>query len=272
MKKSVSYSGKNIVYRKTGSGPAIVLLHGFLESKAIWEQFESLLDGFTVFAIDLPGHGESDLFAGVHTMQLMAESVYQVFENENISKAILVGHSMGGYVALHFAESYENRLSGLVLFHSHAQCDSDETKVNRDRTIEIVKKNKGSFILQFIPDLFDQHYVGNYTESIAKLQQEASKMTAESIVAAVAGMRNRDSKLSYLETSSLPIQFIIGKNDSRMPYKMVLSQAELPLHTEVLLLGKVGHMGYIEAQVTTADALKHFATRCFSADNRNAQS
>lgn len=264
MKKSIQFLGKGISYSVKGAGRAIVLLHGFLESKEIWDTFtEVLKNDFTVIAIDLPGHGESELISGNLSMEIMAESVKKVLSAENISQAVIAGHSMGGYVALHFAAENESLLNGLVLFHSHAEADSSETKANRERTINIVKQNKGGFIRQFIPDLFDQNHVADYSESISMLQHLAGEMSPDAIIAALSGMRDRESRLQYLSLAQIPVLFIIGKQDSRMSSGMILAQAVIPSHSEVLLLSDVGHMGFIEAPDITLRALKHFAIKCF---------
>jgi pimeloyl-ACP methyl ester carboxylesterase len=264
MNKIVQYQHKHIAYQICGDGPALVLLHGFLESKAIWDDFtETLQNNFTLIAIDLPGHGESELIAEMHSMQLMAETIKAVLEAEKIEKAVIAGHSMGGYVALQFALDNEELVKGLVLFHSHANADTDEAKENRQRTINIVKQNKGGFIRQFIPDLFDQRHVANYSDAIQKLQDQAALMTPEAIVAALTGMRDRPNQLQYLLLTEVPVLFIIGKQDSRMPYNQLLAQAVIPSHSETLLLENVGHMGFIEATQKTLQALKYFAIRCF---------
>jgi pimeloyl-ACP methyl ester carboxylesterase len=264
MKKSIQFKQKNIVYQISGNGPVLVLLHGFLESKAIWDDFtEMLQNDFTVITIDLPGHGESDLVAETHTMQLMAAAVKAVFHAEHINKAVMAGHSLGGYVTLQFAAENEDLLNGLVLFHSHANADTDEARENRRRTINIVNQNRGGFIKQFIPDLFDQKHVEKYTSQIQKLQDTAALMTPQAIIAALLGMRDRPSQLQYLLISEIPVLFIIGKQDTRITYNQVMAQAVIPSHSEILLLEDVGHMGYIEAPGKTFHALKHFAIRCF---------
>jgi pimeloyl-ACP methyl ester carboxylesterase len=265
MKKAIQYLSKQICYTISGSGPTLVLLHGFLESKEIWDDFLAILQKeFTVIAIDLPGHGETELLSEKHSMSLMAEAVKSVFEAEKIEKAVLAGHSMGGYVALQFAVDNEEFLNGLILFHSHANADSDEAKTNRQRTIEIVQQNHGGFIRQFIPDLFDQNHVEEYTASIQKLQDMAAQMAPEAIIAALAGMRDRLSQTDYLAEAKIPVLFIMGKQDSRMPYAQLISQALIPVHSEILLLGNVGHMGYLEAPGITLPALRHFTMRCFN--------
>ena len=264
MKKTVLYQHKNIAYQISGNGKALVLLHGFLESKAIWDDFtETLQNEFIVIAIDLPGHGESETISEKHSMQLMAETVKAVLETEKIEKTVIAGHSMGGYVALQFAVDNEKMVKGLVLFHSHANADSDVAKENRRRTINIVTQNRGGFIKQFIPDLFDQKHLEKYTVEIQKLQDIAALMAPDAITAALSGMRDRPNQLQYLLLTDIPVLFIIGKQDSRIPYTQLIAQAVIPSHSEILLLEDVGHMGFIEAPVKTLQALKHFTSRCF---------
>ena len=176
----------------------------------------------------------------------------------------MVGHSMGGYVSLQFGHDNPGLLNGLILFHSHASPDSDETKANRQRMIKIVNNNRGHFIQVFIPDLFDQKNVDKYAKDISILQEIALGMTPQAIVAALKGMSDRKSHLAFLETTEIPVLFILGKNDDRMPYKQILEQAILAPHSEILLLDNVGHEGFIEAKDKTLSAVKHFAKR-FSA-------
>ncbi|MBK7030270.1 MAG: alpha/beta hydrolase [Bacteroidales bacterium] len=264
MKKELEIDGKKISYYEQGSGSTIVLLHGFIESGQIWNSFAArLAEQFKVVVIDLPGHGESEVLAEVHSMDLMADIVNKVLLQEGIVAAVVVGHSMGGYVALEFARKYPEQLKGIVLFHSQASPDSEEARENRRRTINIVRQNRAGFIKQFIPDLFDQRYVGNYQEEIAGLLEEASKMSPEGIIAAISGMKDRKGGLIFLMNTDKPVLFIIGKQDSRIPYSQVLAQAVIPAHSEVLLLDHVGHMGYIEAPQITLQAIRHFAMKCY---------
>ncbi len=263
MEKTIRFQGKKIAYQISGNGPAMILLHGFLESKAIWNDFTDVLQSkFLVIAVDLPGHGQSESLSEIHTMKQMAEAVKAVLLAENIEHAVIAGHSMGGYVALQFATEYENILKGLVLFHSHAGADSAEAKENRRRTIDIVMQNKTGFIRQFIPDLFDKQHQAEYSRPITKLQNIAALMSPEAIVAALAGMRDRESRLPCLSTLAIPVLFIAGKNDSRISFELILSQAVMPSHSELMLLDNVGHMGFIEAFRKTSQALLHFASRC----------
>lgn len=264
MTQFVEFQGGKIAYRTEGQGPVLVLLHGFLESKEIWDDFISLLQpGFRLLMIDLPGHGESHCPAEIHSMELMADAVDAVLLKLDYTGVVMAGHSMGGYVMAAYASKYPSKVNGIIFFHSHAGADNEEAKENRRRTINIVKENHKGFINQFIPGLFDQNHTDKYTLQIEKLQERAGRMPAASVIAALAGMRDRPSHLNLLLTTDLPVLFIIGKQDSRIPYSQILAQAVIPAHSEVLLLDDVGHMGYIESPVKTAATIRHFALKCF---------
>ncbi len=145
MNKEITFKGAKINYTITGIGDTIVFLHGFLENLTMWDVFsEKLSETYKVIAIDLPGFGQSDVISENHSMSTMAEAVNSVIKNEGISKCIFIGHSMGGYVALAFAELFEKKLNGIVLFHSQSAADDEEAKINRNRTIKIVENNHDS--------------------------------------------------------------------------------------------------------------------------------
>jgi pimeloyl-ACP methyl ester carboxylesterase len=255
----IQYQNQPIRYKTEGQGNALVLLHGFLESMEIWDYFSEKLSGhFNVITIDLPGHGESGCLGEVHSMEVMADCVNAVLNHLKIEQTIVVGHSLGGYVAVHLAEKYSEKVKAFGFFHSHANSDSQETKNNRDRTIAILNKNYITWVNQFIPDLFADCNRMKYIPEIERLQQRAGNMNARQIIAAQAGMRDRESKLAFLAATDQPVFFIIGKDDNRMPVSKVLDQAILPKHCEVLLLSDVAHMGFLEAKETTLNFLRGF--------------
>jgi pimeloyl-ACP methyl ester carboxylesterase len=248
MNEFVSFRDTPIHYRTTGSGPWVVLLHGFLESIEIWDDFSRQLEkDFSVLMIDLPGHGRSGLVDDIHMMGLMAESVEAVLDYLKIESFVVCGHSMGGYVSLKIAETRQRQVRGVVLFHSHAAPDDDLAKENRRRTINIVKLNRTNFIHQFIPDLFAEENQQRLNPEIEALRNRAASTSGKSVVAALHGMMEREGSLDFLMSTDLPVLFVIGKNDSRMPYNKLMAQAMLPTHAEIILLDKVAHMGFLEA-------------------------
>jgi pimeloyl-ACP methyl ester carboxylesterase len=136
--KSILFREKKIFYAESGKGKTLVFLHGVTESSKIWDSFrEQLSDSFRVIVIDLAGHGKSECVDTIHTMELQAEVVYEVLRKCKVKSCVMIGHSMGGYVTLAFADKYPEMLKGLCLFHSHPYPDTADDRKNRSRTIEI---------------------------------------------------------------------------------------------------------------------------------------
>jgi pimeloyl-ACP methyl ester carboxylesterase len=258
----ILFNGKKIHYSLQGSGKTIVLLHGFLESGPVWKHFmRKLSSEFNVLAIDLPGHGRSETIQPVHSMDLQAEVVNAVLKELSISTCMIAGHSMGGYVTLAFAEKYSKKLKGFTLFHSHAAADSAEARQNRDRTIRLVEQDRQGFIRNFIPDLFDPQNVPAFREEIEQLREMAGGTPKEGILAALEGMKIRPDRRHVLAAAAMPVQFIVGRNDTRVPMQVIMPQTVLPRHSEVIILDRVGHMGFLEAREDTFQALRHFALK-----------
>jgi pimeloyl-ACP methyl ester carboxylesterase len=264
-----NYQNKKIYYRVKGKGPCLVLLHGFLENQNMWDYYaEQMSSHLKVVTIDLPGHGQSENIAEVHSMEMMAEIVKELLDRLQIEKYVIIGHSMGGYVALAFAEMFEKQTKGFGMFHSHALADSTEAKINRGRAIQVVKENHKDFISSFIPDLFAKANQEIYQKEILEIQTESRLMEKEDIIAALNGMRQRTDKLKLLRNTSVPVLFIIGKKDSRTPMDMMNEQVSLPKHSEVLILEQIAHMGFIEARETCLSFINSFTIRSFDENER----
>ena len=259
MNHFVEYDSVKVHFDDQGTGGAVVLLHGFLESMEMWDHLTmNLAKTFRVIRIDLPGHGKSEVYNQDLTMEIMACWVKAVLDHLKVEKCVMVGHSMGGYVTLEFAGRYPDMIQGFALFHSHASADTEEARENRSRTINIVKLDKAGFIKEFIPDLFTEENAVRFADEIELLQKSASKTPPQGIIAALEAMRDRTSKIELLLNAKVPVLFIAGKEDKRIPVQNVMAQAILPAHAEVLILGNVGHMGFIESREKTLDMLRCF--------------
>ncbi|MCL2683115.1 MAG: alpha/beta hydrolase [Bacteroidales bacterium] len=242
--------------RSSGTKKPLVLLHGFMESQAIWDSFFKVLgEERCVITLDLPGHGHTPQFADIHTMSFMAECVKTVLDAENIEKTTIIGHSMGGYVALEFARLFPERTTQFGLFHSQAATETEQGKANRNRVIDLLKQNKKGFISQFIPDLFAPENVEKFQTEIRNLIEIAQAMTVENIIAAQLGMRDRACRLDTLKTAQNPVIFIQGKQDKRCTDELMFSQIQLCNQAEVLYLN-CGHMGFLECEKETIEFLR----------------
>ena len=199
-------------------------------------------------------------FAGTSAML----SPIAVLRNEDISKAVFVGHSMGGYAMLNLAERYSHLCAGVCLFHSSARADSPEVKQNRERAIEIIGNNHGGFLQSFIPDLFAQQNRDRLFKEIDQLMLHSASLTSQGLIACMNAMKNRSGSIEFLALTSIPVGFILGKQDSRIQFEAVLAQAALPKYSQILVLGDCGHMGYLEKYEETLQFVSHFVSYCNS--------
>lgn len=266
MIKDIYFRDTKIYYREEGKGDTIVLLHGFCESMEIWDEFVNILSQrFHVITPDLLGHGKTDVppQAGpsgeyISTMEMQAESVNEVLKACGVERCTIVGHSMGGYTALAFAELFPDKLAGLCLFHSTAMPDTEEKRLERDRAIEAVKKDKIAFVEGLIPMMFAPANVEKIKGYVGRVLSIAQNNPANGYIAALAGMRDRKDRQHILERADYPVMFIIGKDDQLIPIDKMLPQIVKPRHSEVLILSGVGHMGFYEAREKTLFAVGKF--------------
>lgn len=263
----LDFKGTNIHYQEEGNGDiALVLIHGFMMDLRVWSSFVfSYMREIKIITIDLLGHGHSSWFEdSPSTMELQAEAVKAVLDHIGINECVMVGHSMGGYVALSFAEAYPNYLKGLCLLHSHALPDSQATKDKRQQTCNIISKNRASFIINFIPNLFAPASRDKFYYEIKDLQDSALDSKADGLISAQQGIATRTSKIELLKNINVPVLFIIGKQDPRISMDVSLAQSSLPKHSESLILEDVGHMGHIEARDLIKRKLLDFTYSCFA--------
>ena len=175
----------------------------------------------------------------------------------------MIGHSMGGYVALAFAENYPYTLRGLGLVNSHALPDSTQHAQYREAVCNQVLENRASFIVNFVPTLFDPDNSAALSQDIKDLQEQCLETRTEAVIAAQRGMMERPSRVAVLQQLEVPILFIYGKNDNRIPLDIAVSQAMLPRHSEILLLDHVGHMSFIEEREYVKPRIKNFVDTCY---------
>jgi len=241
----IKHKSINIFYTSHGKGKAVLLLHGFLENSTMWNPFIAELSKKNhIICIDLLGHGKTDCLGYIHTMELMAEAVEAVLTHLKIEKSILIGHSMGGYVALAYAEKHPEKVLGLCLMNSTALADSEEKKRNRERGIEAVKQNHKTFIRIAISNLFRPKNRIIFSEKIKKLTEEALKTPLQGIIAALEGMKIRKNREAILKYNHFKKMMIIGKKDPALDYNMTINQTK---DTNVKIVEfPDGHMSFIE--------------------------
>lgn len=260
MKYYIYYNGGKIFYSDRGRGDCILLIHGYLESSDIWENFASrLAEKFRVISVDLPGHGESSVFGSYHTMEFMAEAIRELVTGLNLNRVFITGHSLGGYVALAFAELFPGLLSGFCLFHSHPFADSPEAVAKREREKEIVRAGK-KFLMY--PDnvamMFAEENAGRLPDALRRSQEIAAAIPDEGIIAVLEGMIRRPSRLTVVEEGISPMLWILGRKDRYISCEEVLSKVRLPAGSKAEILEDSGHLGFVEEEDRSLKILSDF--------------
>lgn len=250
-------------FEKKGNGKeTLVLLHGFMENLSIWSDMETHLSkDFTLLKIDLPGHGKSDVLAEVHTMELMAEAVKNVVESENLEKFHLLGHSMGGYTSLAFAEKYPEKLKSLTLFFSTYFADDEEKKQQRIKSFRIIKDSFSHYVRAGIPNLFNQNERDVLEGKIEIALKTALSTNNLGALACVKGMVERTDKKHILENLEAKILVIAGKHDNAVKTDKTINN--LPDRTNIKsYVIDCGHNGHWEkpsicAEIINTELLHH---------------
>ena len=223
----------------------------------MWQEYVDLFAKTNrVITIDLLGHGETECLGYVHEMEDNANVVNEVLEHLQIEKAIILGHSMGGYVGLAFAELYPDKIKKLVLLNSTSKEDSAEKKLNRTRAIKAVKQNYVSFVSLAIANLFSENNRIRLANEIEKVKEQALKTPLQGIIASLEGMKIRKDRETLLHENRFPVLLILGKKDPVLNYEDSLSQIE---DTTVELVSfEDGHMSHIENKEELKNILSIF--------------
>lgn len=252
--KTITFQDAAIFYRTVGEGKTVVFVHGFGENSSIWDyQVTFLKNHFHLILPDLPGSGRSEMLANAN-IETYAEIIKAILDIESSTsslqepeKVTMIGHSMGGYITLAFAEKYPELLDSLGLFHSSAFSDSEEKKQVRTKAIDFInEKGTHAFLKTSTPALFTKEYAEKHPESINELIEQGKKFSTKALVQYYQAMIARPDRTAVLKTFSRPILFIIGEHDLAIPLESSLQQCYLPVQSHVNLLEKSAHMGMWE--------------------------
>lgn len=247
-----------IHHKSAGKGQPILLIHGFPMHMGVWNDFaHQVANNFHVFTIDLPGFGKSDLPATTFSLETIADIVIKWLKEKDIVP-VIVGHSLGGYVALSIAAKAPDVIRSLVLLHSTALADSEEKKQNRNKVMDFVKSNGvKAFTSNFITPLFADPEHPKIS-SVREITMEASE---EVVLGYTLAMRDRRDTTQFLKTTSKRVLLIGGSRDSGIPLSSLEAQAQLSPNVELHVLKNSAHMGMFEEPAETLSVVRDFASR-----------
>lgn len=260
MSNFLTIHNKKIHYIDIGQGYPVVLLHGYLESLAIWGEFANQLSRkFRIIAFDIPGHRESEALAEKHSMEMLAKRICETLKWMKINQCLMIGHSMGGYVTLMVHHLFPGLLSGFSLFHSHPFSDTVDTRKNRMREIGLVKNGKKDMLAKVnIPNAFAQKNLVAMKDEVDKAKAIALQTSDKGIIANLHAMMNRPDFSDELSETSKPFLLIAGKHDKYIPFNTMIPRIKLPKNASFCLLENSGHMGFIEEKEKSVISVSRF--------------
>ena len=256
----LEYKKSAIHYTISGEGSAIILLHGFLETADMWYDFiPELSKNYQVVTIDLLGHGKTGCLGYIHVMDDMASTVLEVLNHLKIEKAIFIGHSMGGYVALALAEKEPQLFKGLCLMNSTFEADDDERKALRTRAIKMAHTNYESLVRMSFANLFAPKSREKYRLDYEKSLNLAIQTPVQGYIAAQEGMKLRPNRFDIFKNLKAKKLIITGKKDSLIDSKKIINKIKnTTIKFEEL---SEGHMSHIENKSELSYLINRFVEK-----------
>lgn len=241
-----------LAYERKGGGTPLVLLHGYPLDHTIWAPLVPLLQqDFDLILPDLRGFGRSPASPAPYQMSDVADDIASLLDHLGIKKAAVVGHSMGGYIALAFARSHPQHLLGLGLVASQAAADTPERKTERYQLAERVEANGAGEVADSMPALLT---------SDADLQTWLKKLILRQSPAGVAGalraIAGRTASTPFLAAFDFHVCLIHGLADRFLPVERAREMKAAVKDGDLTLIEAAGHMPMMETPQMTADALK----------------
>lgn len=247
----IDINGIRLFYADQGSGCPILFLHGFPLDHTIWNPVIPLLkDKARLILPDLRGHGQTDSPDSIYSMATIAEDMVRLLDGLGLEKAILVGHSMGGYAALAFAHLYPDRLVGLCLAATQAAADSTERKAGRYATIQEVEQIGTGKLADGMSARLTSR-----PELVARIRRVILGTTPIGIRGSLMGMAERPDMTAHLAEIKVPAVVIAGELDQINPLEKSEEMARLLPEGHLVLVPGAGHMPMLEAPEWVAEAI-----------------
>jgi 3-oxoadipate enol-lactonase len=259
----VSVNGTVLYYDDIGKKESlpIVLIHGFPFSSEMWKGQTQMLQekDLRIITYDLRGHGRSDVSDGQYTMELFVDDLMTLLDYLKITKTILCGFSMGGYVALRAIERYRERFSALVLCDTMSAADSNEAKIRRANSIKLVKKEgAGRFAEGFLKAVFAPQTFDTMPDVVEETRRIILSNSSIGICGALLAMAGRTDTTEALSQISVPTLILVGEHDAVTSPSAAKDMRERIPNSKLHLIESAGHMSNLENPKAFNERLAEF--------------
>lgn len=265
MTKTASYRENEVSYSILGNGNPLYLLHGFCANGSIWDKTIPVLKkDFQLIIPDLPGYGDSELPNENLSITLFADAIEAIIEQEKHNSITIAGHSMGGYILCELLARKNKAVQKGIMINSHPYADDAEKIKNRTKSNTFIKKNgENLYVKELYKNLFAPKNIIKESEMNVLFEGIFSRLKDKTIIQSNLAMINRNAQDETLGKTSVPIQFIIGKNDQVIDFNTSLKQCVLPKISDVQIFQKTGHLAMIEETKKLVQVIRTFSKTDF---------
>ncbi|MDB5100399.1 MAG: putative 3-oxoadipate enol-lactonase [Cyanobacteria bacterium RYN_339] len=260
--RTVMANDLKIAYSEAGAGTPLVFIHGFPLNRHLWDaQVQDLAADHRVIAIDLPGFGDSQARGGSVTMDVLAADVHAVLQQLRVERPVIIGHSMGGFVSLAYAERYPQDLRGLVLVSTNAEASSEKRAVAHRALAEQVREVGAAPVIDAFAPLMGP---AGALDPALDLRARALMATAsrDGLASCLVGMSQRPERLKWLSTSTIPALVLTGTADQTIPMAASQRMAAVMSNAKLVALEGGGHLLPLERPARLTAEIRQFARTC----------
>ncbi len=246
-----------LCYKEYGNGVPVILIHGFPFNGSIWEEIAARLSrSARLICPDLRGHGLSPAPEGIYTMELMARDVALMMDNQGIHKAVIVGHSLGGYISLAFLSLFAQRCIALGFVATQAGSDSPEKKKGRYQTVEKLENKGVEALTEGMPES-----LSDFPEIRDRIKTMIRATHKNGLIGALLGMAERTDYTTQLKVISVPALVVAGEQDKLIPIETAREMADLIPGSKIEIIPGTGHMPMMESPDLLSKVLLDFIKR-----------
>lgn len=253
-------NGVRLAVEVRGDGPAVLFIHGYPLDRSIWTHQIAALDGWSRIAPDLRGMGQSDAPDLGYSMETYAADLAVLLDLLGVDDVVLVGHSMGGYIAFEFLRRWRDRVRGLVLVDTRAEADTSEGKRNRDATAATAREQGGEAIAEaMLPKMLGATTLGGTPSTVERVRAIMTATPVAGMVGALGAMRDRPDSTAMLPgLAGLPTLVIVGDEDEITPPAQARAMADAIPGSSLVVIRPAGHLPTLERPVETTNAILAF--------------
>jgi pimeloyl-ACP methyl ester carboxylesterase len=256
----LTVNGVSLAVEVRGDGPAVLFLHGYPFDRSIWTHQVAALDGWSRIAPDLRGMGQSDAPDLGYSMETYAADLAALLDLLGIDEVVLVGLSMGGYVAFEFLRRWRDRVRGLVLLDTRAEADTPEGKKNRDAAAAMAREQGAEAVAEaMLPKVLGASTLAGEPATVEGVRAMMAATPVAGIVGALGAMRDRPDSTPMLPgLAGIPVLVIVGDEDEVTPPSQARAMADAIPGASLVVIRSAGHLPTMERPVETTDALLAF--------------